>query len=70
MEHVETSNGTPDPDCSIGRVEQVVLADQVEGGLVRVVEALAPDLAVQLGDLLHGTLVVGRPIVGLAARVA
>ncbi|GAA3369373.1 hypothetical protein GCM10017744_088800 [Streptomyces antimycoticus] len=24
MEHVETSNGTPDPDCSIGRVEHAL----------------------------------------------
>lgn len=48
--------------------DEVVLADEAEGGLVGVVETLTADLAVRLGDLLNRPLVVGGPVPGLAAR--
>ena len=38
--------------------DDVVCADQAEGGLVCVVEPLATHLAVQLGNLVHGPLVL------------
>lgn len=38
--------------------DEVVFAHEVEGGLVCVVETLAPDLTVQVGDLLNGPLVI------------
>jgi hypothetical protein len=48
--------------------DEVVLTDQAERGLVRVVEPPATHLAVQLGDLLHRALVVARALVPADTR--
>ena len=48
--------------------DEVMRADQAEGGLVCVVETLAAHLAVEPGDLLHRAPVVGGAVLGLAAR--
>ncbi len=46
----------------------VVVADQAERGFVRAVQALTADLAVQLGNLLHGPAVLGGAALPLATR--
>ncbi|RUP66142.1 hypothetical protein SSPNP10_19130 [Streptomyces sp. NP10] len=43
--------------------DDIVFADQAQRGLVCVVEPLTADLAVQVGNLLDGTEVVGSPLV-------
>ncbi|MDH6221017.1 hypothetical protein [Streptomyces pseudovenezuelae] len=48
--------------------DEVMCADQAERGLVCVVQAPAPHLAVELGNLLHRALVVGGAVLCLAAR--
>ncbi len=44
--------------------DDIVFADQAQGGLVCVVEPLTADLAVQAGNLLDCTEVVGGPGLG------